>query len=116
LKRLTDTHARLWRDNTFDAITHQSMLDWVTQRAPRVLFVGYGETDEWAHMGRYDLYLRSAHQVDAYLRELWERAQRDPTTRGRTTLIVTTDHGRGRGRAWTDHGEDVDGASRCGPQ
>ena len=29
---------------------------------PRVLFLGYGETDEWAHSGRYDMYLRGARQ------------------------------------------------------
>ena len=55
---------------------------------------------------------RSAHRVDAYRKQLWERAQADPLTRGRTTLIVTTDHGRGNGAQWTDHGEDILGAER----
>ena len=81
-------------------------------RKPRVLFIGYGETDEWAHAGRYDMYLQSAHQVDAFLEDLWKRAQANPATRDKTTLIVTTDHGRGLGAKWTDHGQDVDGAER----
>jgi phosphopentomutase len=77
---------------------------------PRVLFVGYGETDEWAHAGKYDLYLRSAQNMDAYLAQLWARVQSDPRTRDKTTMIVSTDHGRGWGREWTDHGKDVAGA------
>jgi hypothetical protein len=106
------TTVRYWPDNTWDALMHHAMLDYLAVRKPRVLFVGYGETDEWAHAGRYDLYLRSAHQVDAWLSQLWARLQADPTYRGRTTLIVTTDHGRGMGPRWRDHGQDVDGAEQ----
>lgn len=112
LRDLYGSSARLWRDNAWDALMHQAMLDGVTTRKPRVLFIGYGETDEWAHAGRYDMYLRSARQVDAYLAELWRTLQRDPQYRGTTTLIVTTDHGRGTGREWRDHGEKVVGAER----
>lgn len=112
LRDVASTQTRMWGDNAWDALTHWSALDYADVRKPRVLFIGYGETDEWAHAGRYDLYLRSAHQVDAYLKHLWERAQANPETRGRTTLIVTTDHGRGNDGKWTDHGEDVIGAER----
>ncbi len=112
LRDLYGSTARLWRDNAWDALMHQSMLDVVATKKPRVLFIGYGETDEWAHMGRYDMYLRAAHQVDTYLAELWSTLQRDPAYRGTTTLIVTTDHGRGTGREWRDHGQKVDGAER----
>jgi len=112
LRDVLATQTRMWPDVTWDALTHWSALDYIEARQPRVLFIGYGETDEWAHAGRYDLYLRSAKQVDAYLAQLWERAQADPATRDRTTLIVTTDHGRGTGAAWTDHGEKVAGAER----
>lgn len=112
LRGILATQARLWPDNTWDALTHYSAVDYITSKDPRVLFIGYGETDEWAHDGRYDLYLRSAHQVDAYLAALWQQAQSNPATRNRTTLIVTTDHGRGVGRKWTDHGERVPDAKR----
>jgi bisphosphoglycerate-independent phosphoglycerate mutase (AlkP superfamily) len=78
-----------------------------------VLFVGYGETDEWAHMGRYDEVLRSLHSVDAFIGELWRTMQSMPQYRGTTTFIITTDHGRGSGpTAWRDHGRDVPGAEQ----
>ncbi|MES3033691.1 MAG: alkaline phosphatase family protein [Gemmatimonadota bacterium] len=110
LRDLFTTTVRYWPDNNFDALTHFAMLDYLAVRKPKVVFVGYGETDEWAHAGRYDLYLRSAHQVDAYLAQLWATVQADPQYRDRTTLIVTTDHGRGYGAKWRDHGQDVVGA------
>jgi hypothetical protein len=105
------TSTRLWPDNAFDALTHQTLLEYVRTAQPRVLFVGYGETDEWAHSGRYDLTLRSARQVDGFIAELWEVMQSMPSYRGSTTFIITTDHGRGDGPIhWRRHGEDVVGA------
>jgi bisphosphoglycerate-independent phosphoglycerate mutase (AlkP superfamily) len=70
-----------------------------------VLFVGYGETDWWAHVGHYDLVLESAHHMDASVRELWETMQAMPQYRDRTTFIITADHGRGSGlEEWKEHG------------
>ena len=70
-----------------------------------MLFVGYGDTDTWQHMGRYDAFLETAHAFDAYLADLWRQVQSIPAYRDQTTLIVSTDHGRGSGPAeWKDHG------------
>ena len=110
VRDLFATTVRYWPDNNWDALTHQATLDYLATKKPNVLFIGYGETDEWAHAGRYDLYLRAAHQVDAYLADLWARVQGDLQYRDRTTMIVLTDHGRGYGARWRDHGQDVTGA------
>jgi arylsulfatase A-like enzyme len=111
LDDLFRTTTRYWTDNTPDALTHASVLELIRTRKPRVLFVGYGETDEWAHERRYDLYLQSAHQVDANIAELWNTMQAMPEYRGTTTFIITCDHGRGSTAAnWTDHGRRIDGA------
>jgi hypothetical protein len=50
--------------------------------------------------------LTSASAADAFLSELWTAIEANPRTAGRTTLIVTTDHGRGaaRGNRWRGHG------------
>ncbi|MBL0171179.1 MAG: alkaline phosphatase family protein [Gemmatimonadaceae bacterium] len=100
------------RGSVRDRLTQRAVRDYRLASTPRVLFIGYGETDNWAHADRYDRYLQSAHQVDAYLAELWANVQANPATRDSTTLIVTTDHGRGAGLRWTEHGADVDGAER----
>jgi hypothetical protein len=112
LDRLYRTTTRLWADNAYDALMQTAMLDYVKVKKPRVLFVGYGETDEWAHARKYDLTLKSARSVDGFIAELWQTMQAIPQYKGKTTFIITTDHGRGFGDKWTDHGEDVDGAER----
>jgi hypothetical protein len=95
-----------------DAPTMQGAQEWLRSRAPAVLYVMLGETDEWAHDGRYDLYLDAGLRADRYLERLWRWAQSDPRYRGRTTLVVTTDHGRGEADRWTSHGRDVPAARR----
>lgn len=103
---------REWDDLAWDGLMHQAVLTWVRSHRPRVLFVGLGESDVWAHGRHYDRYLRSVHAADAMIAELWRTMQSMPEYRGRTTFIITTDHGRGAGREWTDHGREVDGADR----
>ena len=99
---------RYWADNCFDAITMEFAREHLLRHKPRVLYIGLGETDEWGHGRRYDLYLDSAYNADRYLAELWQLVQKMPEYRDKTSLIVTTDHGRGDTRVdWTDHGKKV---------
>ena len=111
IDELYRTSVRMWEGNSFDAPLHLAAKEYIRTAKPRLMFVGYGETDEWAHAGMYDLLLRSAHQVDAFVADLWQTMQSMPEYRGTTTFIITTDHGRGSGpERWKDHGQDVDGA------
>jgi hypothetical protein len=111
LNELLDQVPRVWPDNAFDAFTFEAARSALARRRPRVLYVGLGETDEWGHGRRYDLYLDAAHKADRFLAETWQRLQHDSQYRGKTALVVTTDHGRGSTRIdWTDHGKKVPGA------
>lgn len=111
---LTETMNRLpryWPDNVFDAITMGAARSALARRSPRVLYVALGETDEWGHGRRYDLYLDAAHAADRFLAETWAWLQSQPRYAGKTALLVTADHGRGLTRVdWTDHGAKVPGA------
>lgn len=96
---------------TYDSFVFQAAMEHLKRHRPRVLYVGFGETDDWAHEGRYDRVLQSAHYVDSYIRRLWETAQSMEQYRGKTTLIVTVDHGRGSGpTSWKNHARNVPGA------
>jgi hypothetical protein len=111
LNELMDRLPRYWPDNTFDVFTMEAAALALERRKPRVLYVGLGETDEWGHGRRYDLYLDAAHNSDRFLAETWAALQKQPQYKDRTTLLVTTDHGRGLTRVdWTDHGKKVPGA------
>jgi hypothetical protein len=94
-----------------DAITFHAARVYIQQKQPRVFFLSFDETDTQAHYGRYDRVLASAHKADAYIRELWEMLQEIPQYQGKTTLIITTDHGRGDPPVeWKNHGENIAGS------
>lgn len=100
-----------WSGARHDVYTHRLAMAHLVRHRPRVLYVAFDETDDWAHDGRYDLTLEALHRTDARIGELWAWLQADPIYRGRTTLIVTVDHGRGRTpKDWTSHGADIAGA------
>lgn len=100
-----------WENVRHDAYTFRFAMDYLRRVHPRFLFIAFDETDDWAHDGRYDLVLRALHRTDAHLKELWEALQADSQYRGKTTVIISTDHGRGRtADDWRKHGKDVAGA------
>jgi hypothetical protein len=111
LNELYRTTTRLDSDDVYDSFLQVPLLEYVKASHPRVLFVGYGETDNWAHSGRYDLVLESAHQFDLFVQQLWNTMQSMPEYQGQTTFIITTDHGRGSGLVdWKEHGVDQKGS------
>jgi hypothetical protein len=89
-----------------DAFTFYYAHEYLKRKSPRVLLISFDETDQHAHAGRYDQYLAAAHQTDRLLGQLWRWLQTDVRYKDKTTLLITTDHGRGRGakQSWKDHG------------
>ncbi len=109
LDKLQEACPKYWDGERFDFLTHEYALEAMRSRHPKLMFIGYGDTDEWGHAGNYRLYLDAAHSTDAYLKELWELIQSDPFYKDQTTVIVTCDHGRGDTdiNALRDHGEET---------
>lgn len=107
LNTLKAESARIWYDEPLDPLAFHTAVEYVKAKKPRVLFVGLGETDDWAHAGSYPEYLIAAHLADNYLHQLWDLVQSMPEYHDKTTLIVVPDHGRGTGDEWTTHGEKV---------
>lgn len=109
---MRNTH-RLWESCGYDAFTFNMAREHFKRAKPRVLFIGLGETDEFAHQGEYDHYLTSANKFDQYAREIWETAQSMPEYKDQTTLILATDHGRGGPPdGWRHHGAKTEGSDR----
>ncbi|WP_145092775.1 alkaline phosphatase family protein [Anatilimnocola aggregata] len=94
-----------------DSFLYQAAREHLLRHQPRVMFIGFLETDAWGHAGRYDSLLTSAHAVDQYIQRLWETMQSLEQYRGKTTFIISTDHGRGSGLIdWKNHGQKIEGA------
>lgn len=114
LNDLQDALPKLWNSVRMDGFTHYYALEYLKKNTPNVMFIGYGETDDFAHGGRYDEYLKSARQTDEFVKGLWLWTQSHPKYKGKTTFIITTDHGRGTVPvdAWRSHGDEVSGADQ----
>lgn len=96
-----------------DGLTYLGTLEYIKAKQPRVLYVSFGLTDDWAHAGRYDLVLDAAVRTDGYIERLWSTLQSLPQYAGKTSLVMTTDHGRGDDRVeWKNHGKDVAGSDQ----
>jgi hypothetical protein len=94
----------------YDVCMYEAMVEYIRAQQPRVVFFAYGETDEYAHEGRYDEYLDAAQRADRFLKTLWETLQTLPEYKDQTTLIISNDHGRGDGPEWKHHGKKIAGA------
>jgi len=92
-----------------DVFTQYQAMDYLQKQQPRVLYISYGETDEWAHYGNYSDYLDAAHRVDKWLNDLWNYIQTSPTYKNKTALFITVDHGRGDSikKEWTSHNSKI---------
>lgn len=102
---------REWDGVRYDAFTTSGAIEELRTNQPRVLFVSLGETDDWAHAGRYDRYLITAQQNDYFIKQLWEESQKMEQYRDKTTFIIACDHGRGDGReGWKSHGALLPGS------
>ncbi|MFX0555244.1 phosphoglyceromutase [Maribacter sp. CXY002] len=101
-----------WGSVRLDAFTHHYALEELKKNHPSLLYVSYGETDDFAHDGAYDSYLKSANITDRLINELWDFTQNDTFYKDQTLFIITTDHGRGTEplKTWKGHGKDVNGA------
>lgn len=111
LNTIEDENPRHWVNERFDVYTFHYGLEAMKTRKPKFIYFAFDETDDFAHDGRYDQYLKSAHRADNFIKELWEYTQSDPFYKNKTTFIITCDHGRGNGETspddWESHGYDI---------
>jgi arylsulfatase A-like enzyme len=87
-----------------DPLTAAVALDVLRESRPSFLFVGLGDTDEYAHHRDYAGYLRALEHADSVIGAIDDELA---TLRRRgvdTLLVVTTDHGRSK--SFADHGDD----------
>ena len=108
LSKLQNEKLSPWDSVRFDYFTVRFALEHMKKYQPRVIHIALGETDDWAHGGDYAHVLDSFHHNDQQIKELWDFLQSSPKYKGKTSILFTTDHGRGKTiKDWTDHGEKV---------
>jgi hypothetical protein len=80
---------------------------YIQAHHPKVMYLDFGDTDEYAHEGRYDYYLDDLHNLDKVIKNLWEYMQHDKFYKNKTTFFIVPDHGRGIDKDWTSHGSSI---------
>lgn len=92
-----------------DLITYFAAREYLKTHKPKVLYIAFDETDDYAHAGNYEQYIGSAHAEDAMIADLWKTVQQLPEYAGNTTLLITCDHGRGDAvkEEWKHHGQKI---------
>jgi len=97
-----------------DLITYFAGREYLKAYKPKALYIAFDETDDFAHGGAYDQYLKAAHAEDAMIADLWNTLQSMPEYKGNTTLLIACDHGRGDKikEQWTSHGSKTEGSNQ----
>ncbi len=93
-----------------DRFTAELALAYLRAERPDFLFVGLGETDEFAHQGNYSGYLEALREADRYIGELALELEQRGKRGARTALFVTADHGRAA--TFKDHGQPYPESAR----
>lgn len=108
LTELVEHGRTVWSSVLLDTFVGYAAKHAVRNLKPRILYVSYGETDDWAHEGSYERYVRAAQGFDRFLSDLWALVQSMPEYRDQTTFVITVDHGRGPAPvAWKGHGREI---------
>jgi hypothetical protein len=108
LTEMAERGRTVWANVVLDTFVGAAAKHAVRTLQPRALYVSFGETDDWAHEGNYERYLRAAREFDRFIGELWTLTQSLDAYRGKTTFLITVDHGRGPApAAWKNHGREI---------
>jgi hypothetical protein len=109
---LKERGIELPEDAPLDTPIFRAGLTCLQQDAPRFLYIGLDETDDAAHRNDYERYQRVLARFDGFLAELVAEIDAQAARGRKITLIVTTDHGRGRGAEWVEHRWNIQGTAR----
>ncbi|MET0638044.1 MAG: alkaline phosphatase family protein [Chitinophagaceae bacterium] len=92
-----------------DVASFHMGLEYMKVNKPKLMYFGLGDCDEFAHAGLYDHYLDAAQNFDDWIRQIWEYVQSTPQYKNKTTILITTDHGRGLAAdgTWKHHGQKI---------
>jgi hypothetical protein len=108
LAEMVERGRTVWAGVLLDTFVGYAAKHAVRTLKPRAMYVSFGETDDWAHEGNYERYLRAAREFDRFIGELWSLTQSLPEYRGSTAFIISVDHGRGPAPvAWKNHGKEI---------
>ncbi|MBQ8047287.1 MAG: hypothetical protein IJ196_05115 [Prevotella sp.] len=103
---------RIRPENRYDAFNYAYAVETLKRDHPKVMWISFCETDHWAHSDKYDFYIEAIRKTDYFIRRIVETCEADPYYKGKTTYLITCDHGRGKYKAFGSHGQGVYGSNQ----
>ena len=94
-----------WGGARRDVYTWAQGIHYLKKHRPRFLYIGLDDSDEYGHMRQYENYLAALRQYDQWLDQLLELLRSMGEYGKNTTVIITTDHGRGKWKMWHGHAD-----------
>lgn len=98
-----------------DSLTLVEALRVLTTHRPNLMLINFMEPDGYAHAGNEENYIRGIVRGDRYVKQLWDFLDGQEPFKGKTTLLITTDHGRhldGIDGGWMEHGDNCAGCEQ----
>lgn len=92
-------------DTRLDVYTFAQAMHYLEKYQPRFLWISFGDADDYAHEGNLVKYHESLTFSDTAIDQLITKLN-DLHLADETMIIITTDHGRGDGDNWLEHGEE----------
>lgn len=95
-----------------DKVTMNHVYEVMKKHQPNLMIINLKEPDFSGHAANWKGYLKGIEAGDKYALELWNTIQNDAHYKGKTTLFITSDHGRhldGVKNGYINHGCDCEG-------
>jgi|GEM_PF-416884 len=95
-----------------DDTTFQHAKNVISTYHPNLMLVNFKDPDVFGHSNQWALYLGAIKKTDEYIKALYDFIENDEIYKGKTTVIITNDHGRhltGIADGFMNHGDDCDG-------
>lgn len=96
-----------WWGGRWDVFTFEYGKRFLSLYQPRFLMLSFLDSDQWAHRRHAANYRAILRRYDGWLRELFERLRGLGRYGRETTVLITTDHGRGEGASFARHGHGL---------
>ena len=93
-------------DTRLDKYTLAQALHYYKKFKPRFLWISFGDADDFAHDGKKFFYRQTLSFYDRAIEKIIKTVK-TLNLQGETMIIITTDHGRGNGKNWLEHDENM---------
>ena len=100
-----------------DSLTVVQGLSILNTHHPKLSLFNLREPDYSGHGGIWSEYINGLQKSDEYVKQILEFIKNDPIYAGKTTVFITSDHGRhldGVQEGVSGHGDDCEGCQRIG--